>query len=83
MTEDQIQKITQSLANATFRSLNIDGLVHAAKFYCIHEAHQKYNELDDKTRLNLLSEIEEQEKAAQEPAGKTKKKASKKKAQPA
>ena len=46
-TEDQNQKIIQSLANATFQSLNLNGLIHAAKFYCIKEAEAKFDELDD------------------------------------
>ena len=65
-TEDQNQKIIQSLANATFQSLNINGLVHAAKFYCIKEAEGKFSELDDETKSKIISEIEESEKAKEE-----------------
>ena len=67
-TEEQNQKIIQSLANATFQSLNLNGLIHAAKFYCIKEAEAKFAELDDETKGNILSELEEQEKTQAEAA---------------
>lgn len=68
-TEEQNQKIIQSLANATFQSLNINGLLHAAKFYCIKEAEKKFDELDEETRLKIVTELENQEKVqAQEQA---------------
>jgi hypothetical protein len=56
------QKIIQAIANATFQSLNIQGLVHAAKFYCVHEARGKFPDLDEETKAKILQEIEEQEK---------------------
>lgn len=65
-TEEQNQKIIQSLANATFQSLNINGLLHAAKFYCIKEAEKKFEELDEETRVNIATELEQQEKAQAE-----------------
>lgn len=65
-TEEQNQKIIQSLANATFQSLNINGLIHAAKFYCIKEAEKKFEELDDETKGKIIAEIEAQEKAQAE-----------------
>lgn len=65
-TEEQNQKIIQSLANATFQSLNINGLLHAAKFYCIKEAEKKFEELDEETRANIATELEQQEKAQAE-----------------
>lgn len=67
-TEDQNQKIIQSLANATLQSLNLNGLIHAAKFYCIKEAESKFAELDDETKGKILSELEEQEKSQAEAA---------------
>jgi len=67
-TEEQNQKVIQSLANATFQSLNLNGLIHAAKFYCIKEAEAKLAELDDETKGKILSEIEEQEKPQGEAA---------------
>ena len=67
-TEDQNQKIIQSLANATFQSLNLNGLIHAAKFYCIKEAEAKFEELDDETKGKILTELEEQEKSQAEAA---------------
>ena len=65
-TEEQNQKIIQSLANATFQSLNINGLLHAAKFYCIKEAEKKFDELDEETRIKIVTELENQEKAQAE-----------------
>jgi len=67
-TEEQNQKVIQSLANATFQSLNLNGLIHAAKFYCIKEAEAKFAELDDETKGKILSELEEQEKSQGEAA---------------
>ena len=67
-TKDQNQKIIQSLANATFQSLNVNGLIHAAKFYCIKEAESKFAELDDETKGKIFSELEEQEKSKAEAA---------------
>ena len=67
-TEDQNQKIVQSLANATFQSLNLNGLIHAAKFYCIKEAEAKFEDLDDETKGKILSELEAQEKGQEETA---------------
>lgn len=58
------QKIIQAIANATYQSLNIHGLVHAAKHYCITEAQKKFPDLDEETKNKILSEIQEQEKQA-------------------
>lgn len=57
-TEEENQKIVQSIANATFQSLTLNGLIHAAKFYSIKEAEKKLENLDQETRDKLIEEID-------------------------
>ena len=66
MNEEDTQKVINAIANATFQSLNPNGIINAAKFYSVRVAEQKFNEIDDEKKQKILAEINEAEKKSQD-----------------
>ena len=66
MNEEDTKKVINALANATFQSLNPNGMINAAKFYSVRLAEQKFNEIDDEQKQKILAEIDEAEKQSQD-----------------
>lgn len=66
MKEEDNQKVIEGIALATLNSFNINGLINAGKFYAMHLAQQRFEEMSDEDRQKALQEIEENEKLAQE-----------------
>ena len=60
MSNEDKEKVIQSIANDIFNKLNINGIVEAAKFYSINLASQNYEEFSKEDRLKLLEDIESQ-----------------------
>lgn len=62
MTDQEIEKITVTIANEFLNSFNLNGLVAAAKHYSIHLAKEKVDSLEEADLKKIMSEILEREK---------------------
>lgn len=68
MNEEQNKKVIEGIALATLNSFNINGLINAGKFYAMHLAQERFQEMSEEDRKKALEEIEEQEKQSKEQA---------------
>jgi hypothetical protein len=68
MSEEQNKKIIEGIALATLNSFNINGLINAGKFYAMHLAQERFQEMSEEDRKQALQEIEEQENKSKEQA---------------
>ncbi|MBT7438090.1 MAG: hypothetical protein HN786_05655 [Cellvibrionales bacterium] len=66
MTDQEIEKITVTIANEFLNSFNLNGLVAAAKHYSIHLAKERVDTLGEEELKKIMSEILEREKEAAE-----------------
>tara|TARA_B110000305_G_C19390908_1_gene614803 strand:- start:152 stop:394 length:243 start_codon:yes stop_codon:yes gene_type:complete len=66
MTEQEIEKITVTIANEFVNSFNLNGLIAAAKHYSVHLAKQRVESLEEEDLKKLMAEILEKEKEAEE-----------------
>lgn len=66
MNEEQNKKVVEGIALATLNSFNINGLINAGKFYAMHLAQERFQEMSEEDRKKAFEEIEEQEKKSKE-----------------
>jgi hypothetical protein len=62
MTDQEIEKITVTIANEFLNSFNLNGLVAAAKHYSVHLARERVESLAEEDLKKIMSEILDKEK---------------------
>jgi len=58
MSEEEKSRIIEAIANSILNQLSLNGVIEASKVYSLNLATNKYEEMSEKERKNLLEQLE-------------------------
>ena len=66
MEEAENNEIVAALANQHLSNLNLNGVINAAKWFCVEGAKDRVSNMDEEEKQKFLDEIKEAQEKAQE-----------------
>ena len=69
MEEVEQNEVVAAIANQNLNALNLNGIINAAKLFCVEGARESVSNMSDEEKQEILDKIKEAQEKAQEQQG--------------
>jgi len=66
MEEVEQNEVVAAIANQNLNALNLNGIINAAKWFCVEGARETVSNMSDEEKQEILDKIKEAQEKAQE-----------------